>query len=399
MQGDAVRTMAIKKIEEKLMQKGINLAVLDNQELAAVALQFTGESPPDHLPRETIIEILSQQDNVQKWALSVKENIGSNVTAAVTEQIRDQVQTVQAKAKTRIENDPVAAQMSERFGVWLKESGFTSAQLTQMLDSNADGFVTSEEATDLIRQLSNTEPPEWVVDYVIKAMDSNGDGQLSIPEWWGFLESIGFETDVSIEDDEFSDLEQELLAEKAEEENSQMINESEQDMSKALAEAEKRAAERETVSEQETQEAEIELAPEEVDTPLEIETASHRNATQEIQPSHAYSTTLVIEQLEKCRLSSEVAAIMEQCIEATCVIQVDEVSRTLLGSEQYRRGCSIQGKINQGSFSVEIMFLASENDLVESFKKGSLITCQAKIVKWSSGSRRASLEGRNPVME
>ena len=238
MQGDAVRTMAIKKIEEKLMQKGINLAVLDNQELAAVALQFTGESPPDHLPRETIIEILSQQDNVQKWALSVKENIGSNVTAAVTEQIRDQVQTVQAKAKTRIENDPVAAQMSERFGVWLKESGFTSAQLTQMLDSNADGFVTSEEATDLIRQLSNTEPPEWVVDYVIKAMDSNGDGQLSIPEWWGFLESIGFETDVSIEDDEFSDLEQELLAEKAEEENSQMINESEQDMSKALAEAE-----------------------------------------------------------------------------------------------------------------------------------------------------------------
>ena len=366
--------------------------------MAAVALQFTGESPPEHLPRETIIEILSQQDNVQKWALSVKEDIGSNVTAAVTEQIRGQVQTVQAKAKARIENDPVAAQMSERFGVWLKESGFTSAQLTQMLDSNADGFVTSEEATNLIRQLSNTEPPEWVVDYVIKAMDSNGDGQLSIPEWWVFLESIGFEMDVSLEEDEFSDLEQELLTEKAEE-DSQRINESEQDMSKALAEAKKRAAERETASEKETQEAEVELAPEEVETPLEIETTSHQDATQEMQSAHADSTTLVIEQLERCRLSSEVAVIMEQCIEATCVIQVDEVNRTLLGSEQYRRGCSIQGKINQGPFSVEIMFLASENDLVESFKKGSLITCQAKIVKWSSGSRQAALEGRNPMME
>ena len=209
MQGDAVRTMAFKKIEEKLMKKGINLSVLDNEELAAVAVQFTGQAPPDHLPRETIIEILSEQENVQSWAQSVKDTVGSDVTEAVKGQIRNSVKDVRAKANTRIANDPIAAQVTERFGVWLKESGYTSAQLTQMLDSNADGMITTEEAVNLIRTLTNSEPPEWAVNHVIAAMDSNGDGQLSIPEWWGFLESVGIEVNTG-NIDEFDDLEREL---------------------------------------------------------------------------------------------------------------------------------------------------------------------------------------------
>ena len=98
MQGDAVRTMAFKKVEEKLMKKGINLSVLNNQELADVAVQFTGQAPPDHLPRETIIEILSQQENVQVWAQSIKEKVGSDVTEAVKGQIRNSAKDVRAKA-------------------------------------------------------------------------------------------------------------------------------------------------------------------------------------------------------------------------------------------------------------------------------------------------------------
>ena len=75
MQGNGVRDMALKKIEEKMMQKGINLAVLDNQELAEVALRFTGDTPPAHLPRETIIQILSDQESIQNWAGSVKDKV------------------------------------------------------------------------------------------------------------------------------------------------------------------------------------------------------------------------------------------------------------------------------------------------------------------------------------
>ena len=45
---NALRNMAFEKIEKKLMLKGINLAVLDDKELAIVAAEVTGEVPPDH---------------------------------------------------------------------------------------------------------------------------------------------------------------------------------------------------------------------------------------------------------------------------------------------------------------------------------------------------------------
>lgn len=483
MQGDAVRTMAFKKIEEKLMKKGINLSVLDNEELAAVAVQFTGQAPPDHLPRQTIIDILSEQENVQSWAQSVKDTVGSDVTEAVKGQIRNSVKDVRAKANTRIANDPIAAQVTERFGVWLKESGYTSAQLTQMLDSNADGMITTEEAVNLIRTLTNSEPPEWAVNHVIKAMDSNADGQLSIPEWWEFLESVGIEVNTG-NIDEFDDLEQELDNDKSTvDERAQAITNSEQEMAEALAEANKRAAEREAEAAKAPQEytrhsgprriirvtdgnrkeilldgsfrvndvqmgsgywisnsrfvvqvagwgdiwwigqligggmlticvdteaecldakptaKEMDWHPTAAETPLESATESTHHVNEAEHLTDHKITESVIEHLEKTRISSDAHSLLEQCTENTCVIRVEEVTRTLIASDQYRRGSSIQGQIDGGPFSAEIMFPASENELIESFKKGSLVRCQAKIVKWSSGSRRASLEGRNPVME
>ena len=484
MQGDAVRTMAFKKIEEKLMTKGINLSVLDNEELAAVAVQFTGQAPPDHLPRETIIEILSEQENVQSWAQSVKETVGSNVSEAAKSQIRDRVQAVQANVNSKRETDPIAAQIVERFGIWLKESGYTSAQLTQMLDSNADGMVSSEEAVNLIRTLTNSEPPEWVVNHVLKAMDSNGDGQLSVPEWWGFLESVGVEVNTD-PTDELDDFEQELDNDKStEDERTQEIANSEEEMAQALAEAQRRTAEREAEAAKAPHEnthypgpqrivrvtdgnrkeilldgsfrvddvlmgtgywisnsrfvvqvagwgdvwwvgqltdggmfttcvdteaeclnaeptaMESEWGMEPSETPHDSASMVHSDGTHENILDSGYSTELAIEHLEKSRLSSESKAIIEQeCIEDTVVIKTEEHSRTLLASDQYRGGCTIQGTINGGPLSAEIMFPKEENEFIESLKPGQMVTCQAKIVKWSSGLRQATLQGRNPLMK
>ena len=406
MQGNAVRDMAFKKIEEKLMTKGINLAILDNEELAAVAVQFTGEAPPEHLPRETVIEILSGQESVQNWATSVREKVASNATAVAKERIRSQVNAAQSKTNSRIKNDPVAAQMAERFGVWIKQSGFTSTQLTQMLDSNADGFISSEEATNLIRNLSNSEPPAWVITHVLKVMDSNGDGQLSVPEWWEFLESIGLEVDQKPPADEFDELEQEILADAPAEQNGEeipvgVIDEAELLIAEAEAEARKKVAEEKAKAEeaQAAQKVEAEQPPDEVIEPSPSDSMPNQNVVQEESSSDKSSTELTIEQLEKTRLSSESASVIEQSLEHTCIVTVEEVSRTLLGSGQYRGGCTIQGKIDGGLFSAGIMFPVSENELIESFKQGILITCQGKIAKWSSGSRQATLEGRNPVFD
>ena len=421
MQGNAAREMAFKKIEEKLMAKGINLAVLDNQELAAVALQFTGEAPPDHLPRETIIEILSGQESVQNWAASVKEKIGSSAPEVVKSQIRDQVKAAQSKASSRTENDPIAAQMTQRFGVWLKESGYTSTQLTQMLDANVDGFISSEEATNLIRKLSNSEPPKWAVNHVLKAMDANGDGQLSVPEWWEFLESIGVEVNKNPTADDSSDLKQDLLVEKNDErKSSRVIDEAERRIAEVEAEVRKKTAEKKAEAEEAqkaalhkseaerqakqaaqkaAQELEAKQSSDDVNTPSLSDSMFNQNGVQEESLTPKNSTELMIELLEKTRLSSESADVIKQSVDNTCAITVEEISRTLLGSGQYRGGCTIQGKIDGGFFSAGIMFPVSENELIESFKQGILITCQGKIAKWSSGSRQATLEGRNPVFD
>ena len=421
MQGNAAREMAFKKIEEKLMAKGINLAVLDNQELAAVALQFTGEAPPDHLPRETIIEILSGQESVQNWAASVKEKIGSSAPEVVKSQIRDQVKAAQSKASSRTENDPIAAQMTQRFGVWLKESGYTSTQLTQMLDANVDGFISSEEATNLIRKLSNSEPPKWAVNHVLKAMDANGDGQLSVPEWWEFLESIGVEVNKNPTADDSSDLKQDLLVEKNDErKSSRVIDEAERRIAEVEAEVRKKTAEKKAEAEEAqkaalhkseaerqakqaaqkaAQDLEAKQSSDDVNTPSPSDSMFNQNGVQEESLTPKNSTELMIELLEKTRLSSESADVIKQSVDNTCAITVEEISRTLLGSGQYRGGCTIQGKIDGGFFSAGIMFPVSENELIESFKQGILITCQGKIAKWSSGSRQATLEGRNPVFD
>ena len=294
-----------------------------------------------------------------------------------------------------------------------------------MLDSNADGFITSEEATNLIRKLSNTEPPKWAVNHVLKAMDANGDGQLSVPEWWGFLESIGLEVNKNPTTNDSSDLKQNLLVENnGEKKPVRVIDESEQKIAVAEAKARKKTAEKKAeteeaekvalrlseteqlaqqqaqqAAEKTAQDAEIKRPTDDANTPSQSNSMFNQNGVQEESATPKNSTELIIEQLEKTRLSSESADVIKQSLEQTCVITVEEVSRTLLGSGQYRGGCTIQGKIDGGFFSAGIMFPVSENELIESFKQGILITCQGKIAKWSSGSRQATLEGLNPVME
>ena len=91
MQADAARNKALEKIGEKLLKDGFNLTSLNNEELSAIAVQFTGDAPPDHIPRETVIEILSQQDSVKQWAMSVREKMAPKATEMATEQVRKHV--------------------------------------------------------------------------------------------------------------------------------------------------------------------------------------------------------------------------------------------------------------------------------------------------------------------
>lgn len=559
MQGNGVRDMAFKKIEEKMMEKGINLAVLDNNELAEVAIRFTGDAPPDHLPRETIIQILSEQESVRNWAGSVKDKIGTRAAEAAKSEIRQRVESARSTADTVIQNDPMAAQMAERFGEWLKNSGFTAAQLTEMLDSDANGVITTEEATTLVRTLANVDPPAWVMDNVAKFLDADASGQVTVTEWFNFLESIGFEVDRNPTVDEFDDLETEIQSDKKEIEKSttlslrtqsgpgRVIQISDGNLKEiqldgtflvggnVMGQGNWVSSSRFTIYIEgwnwwvgeltskgmlttcvETQDQILSVKPNNlepfhppfngtiagfyvsdyepkndwhyvhitenspdnytwknranaswsltlmgselhvsddcpyykdglrlwnltseggktvlsspgvgekysfsderdyplpgavrepirksiIDTQLSGFTLNHakdEDDKDDFNPDILEYTEKMIHELEKSRLSSESQAIIDRCEERSVVLKFEGHGRTLLASGEYRGGSTIHGEIDGGPFSAEIRLLPEDNEMVESLKKGQLVTCQAKIIRWSSGSRQATLEGRNPV--
>lgn len=429
MQGGTIKDKALEKIGQKLLDKGFNLTSLNDKELAEIAVRFTGDSPPAHIPRETVIEILSQQDSVKQWAQSIKQNMAPQAKEAVTENIRNRVDNVQATVSKKIESDPMAAKMADKFGEWLKDSGYTTAQLTQMLDSNTDMYISNDEAIKFVRKISKTEPPQWVIDSLMKIMDSNDDGRLSVEEWWMFLESIGFEkipetaTEVEEEvNDEFGDLEEEFQADvKSIEE----LKIDQDEAARIMAEANKEAAERIKKQEEELKRTMASVSIE--DTTEEIEDNAREMASAvgvasmgaALVASQIDESTeivrvpvtdgsisweienpneIMIEKLERSRLSSEADAIIAECHEHLCALRVEEVGRTLLAKDEFRGGYTIVGEFDGGPFTAGVMFPESENDKILAFKIGSTINCVGKIVKWSSGRREAVLKGRDPVL-
>jgi hypothetical protein len=137
-----------------------------------------------------------------------------------------------------------------------------------------------------------------------------------------------------------------------------------------------------------------------IDTQLSGFTLNHANDEDdedEFVPGIDEYTEQMIHELEKTRLSSESQNIIDRCEERSVVLKFEEHSRTLLASGEYRGGSTIQGEIDGGPYSAEIRLISDENEFVESLKEGQLVTCQAKIIRWSSGLRQATLEGRNPV--
>lgn len=429
MQGGTIKDKALEKIGQKLLDKGFNLTSLNDKELAEIAVRFTGDSPPAHIPRETVIEILSQQDSVKQWAQSIRQNMAPQAKEAVTENIRNRVDNVQATVSKKIESDPMAAKMADKFGEWLKDSGYTTAQLTQMLDSNTDMYISNDEAIKFVRKISKAEPPQWVIDSLMKIMDSNDDGRLSVEEWWMFLESIGFEkipetaTEVEEEvNDEFGDLEEEFQADvKSIEE----LKIDQDEAARIMAQANKEAAERIKKQEEELKRTMASVSIE--DTTEEIEDNAREMASAvgvasmgaALVASQIDESTeivrvpvtdgsisweienpneIMIEKLERSRLSSEADAIIAECHEHLCALRVEEVGRTLLAKDEFRGGYTVVGEFDGGPFTAGVMFPESENDKILAFKIGSTINCVGKIVKWSSGRREAVLKGRDPIL-
>ena len=132
------------QIEKKISENN-DLNSLSNSELANLAIEFVGDAPPSHVPRETVIEILSQQPEINSW----RENLKQKAVEAAKNKVRNVANNV----------DPRMANMiKQQFGQWLQNSGLSTVEITTKIDTNSDGMISRTELNNFIQNLSGTQP-------------------------------------------------------------------------------------------------------------------------------------------------------------------------------------------------------------------------------------------------
>jgi len=353
--------MVIQQIENKILS-GADLTTLTDNELAQLAVQFVGDAPPSHIPREKVINILQEQESVRQWQSSLMSRAKDLAAEKVTE--------AASKVQTTIEqnsDDPMVAMIRERFGKWLQDSGYDVSELTKKLDRNGDGIIQMEEISEFIFELTGNQPPNWVLEHISTILDSNNDGVVLISELWSYLEELGFAIPV-IEQPVIAEpiIEQPIIEESAENDSNNSEEYSNEDI---------------------VEEAQEQIQVEETKPLQELE-----NTQDEVQIATNIEKT--IDLLGKARLHSEANLIIESSNSSKCILKVERVERNLMVNDNYRGGKTLVGLLDGGPFTVAVLFEPKFNELIETeIKKTKKVTFNASLYEWSSGLRQAKLKG------
>lgn len=386
----------IQKIEERMAQKGIDLNLLSDAELGILAEHFLGDAPPAHLPRETVIETLKGQKQIQDWAMSIKSRVAQSAADGMTNATRKAVDVAREGYQQKMQTDPRLAMVTEKFGEWLRESNYNAAQLTAMADANQDGMVSNEEILNLIRTMSNAEPPSWVVDLVSRHIDADGNGQITLPEWWAFLESIGFENaapalpEPVVQEPVMPEpvMPEPVIAKPTPVEplpvaTPQVVSEPTSHIQEAVPVVAAATAVAATTVSMTPKPVAQEVAP----TPAPV--------PQPAPMADMSGHQGIIEALTGARLLSEFNEIVAKSTTQTCTVKVEKIERSLMAAGEYRGGQTITGVIDGSEHVVTMRFPTSETDFIEGLKKGQVVTAEGSIYRWSGALKQANLECMN----
>ena len=355
-----------KQIEKKIAENN-DLNSLSNSELADLAVEFVGDAPPSNVPRETVIEILSQQPEISAWRSSVKERAIQATKSKITE-ITSNV-------------DPRMAEMiKQQFGQWLQNSGLSTVEITTNIDTNSDGKISRNELNDFILNLSGTQPPEWVSEALINILDSDKDGVIEVQELWDYLGAIGFDVPIieqpTKENEETQEPQQQTeTIEDVEPEN----NEQELDIEEEINSI-----------------PDIEME-EEILEHIEISAETEIDYTEDVDEVDSVISTSIekgIESLHSTRLYREANNVIESSSPGGCTLLVERVERTLLVMDSYRGGMTAIGLLDNGPYKVSVLFEPEYNEQIEKLE-GKKISFIGSLFDWSSGLRQAKLKGKD----
>ena len=377
----------MQQIEQRMAQKGIDLNLLSDEELSAVAVRFLGDAPPGHLPREAIISTLQDQKPIQEWAMGIKSRVAAQAAERMTDATRSAVDTARETYQKKRDEDPRLAAIANKFGEWLSESNYNAAQLTAMADSNQDGIISNEEILNLIRTMSNADPPEWVVELVVKHIDSDGNGAVTLAEWWAFLESIGFENVTPMMPEEPMPEPTPAPTPVSEPTPAPAPAPTPAEIAPVAAVASVAAVAATTVAVAPAEPQPVTPAPAVVTSAPVIEAAPEPKAS-----TGGLNHLSIIEALSGARLLSEFNEIVGRSEIQTSTIKVEKTERSLMASGEYRGGQTITGTLDGGEHVVTMRFPVSETEFIEGLKVGQVVTSEGKIYRWSGALKQANLE-------
>ena len=357
------------QIEKKISENN-DLNSLSNSELADLAIEFVGDAPPSHVPRETVIEILSQQPEINSWRENLKEKA---VNAA-----KNKISNVASNVDPRM-----AKMIKQQFGQWLQNSGLTTVEITTKIDTNSDGMVSRDELNSFIQNLSGTQPPEWVSETLIAILDKDQNGVIEVQELWDYLGAIGFEVP-QINEPVTEEPIIENISETADGadvfEDAEWSDDSEIDIEEEI----KQIPDIETIDKTEITITQTEQ--------LETSTVPIDNVENEQMPSINTSIEKGIERLYSTRLHRESVSVIESTESGNCTLMVERVERTLMVMDSYRGGMTVVGLLDNGPYTVAVLFEPEYNEQIESLE-GKRISFVGTLFDWSSGLRQAKLKG------
>jgi len=357
------------QIEKKISENN-DLNSLTNSELANLAIEFVGDAPPSHVPRETVIEILSQQPEINSW----RENLKQKAISAAKSKISNVASNV----------DPRMADMiKQQFGQWLQNSGLTTVEITTKIDTNSDGMISRVELNNFIQNLSGTQPPDWVSETLISILDDDGNGVIEVQELWNYLGAIGFEVpgivepvieEPVVEDSISADNQPDVLEEAEWSDDSKIDIDSEM--------------------EQITDVEPVVHAEVTATQTIHEETSPQIASSVETEPVPSIETSIEkgIERLHSTRLHREAISVIESTQSGNCSLMIERVERTLMVMDSYKGGMTAVGLLDNGPYTVAVLFEPQYNELIESLE-GKKISFVGTLFEWSSGLRQAKLKG------
>ena len=358
-----------RQIEKKIAENN-NLNSLSNSELADLAVEFVGDAPPSHVPRETVIEILSQQPQISEWRTSIKQKA---ITAA-----KEKVSTMATNVDPRM-----ADMIKQQFGQWLQNSGLSSTEITTKIDTNSDGKITEEELNRFIQNLSGTNPPDWVSVTLMSILDTDQNGVIEVQELWNYLGAIGFNVpSINHPEDQF-DQQQELNESQINEE--QANDEAEIDIDSELAELDETEP---TIEPEQVSNPSIEPVIESPDAILQ--TTQEQNHDESVSTVNT-SIEIGIEKLHSTRLHRESNQVIQSTGPGHCQLMVERVERTLMVMDNYRGGMTATGLLDGGPYTVAVLFEPKHNELIEQ-SVGKKVSFTGALYDWSSGLRQAKIK-------